>query len=185
MFLQFVVTAPTSVVFHEAGPLLPIILNPDLTRIGLFGAGEALARRLSLLTAAGVEPVHLSPQSPVEGLSVLFIAGLEPEASADWARRARAAGVLVNVEDVPELCDFHIPAIVRRGDLLLTVSTRGRSPALARRLREELETQFGPEWQERLEELGALRDRLRADGLRFGDLAERMHAVIDAKGWLS
>ncbi|MDR3527185.1 MAG: NAD(P)-dependent oxidoreductase [Rhizomicrobium sp.] len=165
--------------------MLPIILNPALTRIGLIGEGDALARRLSLLVAAGVEPVRLTSKSAIEGLSVLFVAGLDAEASTAWASRARTAGVLVNVEDVPELCDFHIPAIVRRGDLLLTVSTRGRSPALARRLREELETQFGPEWKERLEELGDLRDRLRADGLHFGELAERVHAVIDTKGWLS
>jgi precorrin-2 dehydrogenase/sirohydrochlorin ferrochelatase len=156
-----------------------------MIRIGLIGSGDAHARRLSLLVGAGVEPVHLAPHDPLNGLSVLFVAGLEPDASADLAKRARAAGILVNVEDVPELCDFHIPAIVRRGDLLLTVSTRGRSPALARRLREELETQFGPEWSERLEELGALRDRLRADGLRFGELSEQIHAVIDTKGWLS
>jgi len=164
--------------------LLPIILNPDLTRIGLIGSGDALARRLSLLTAAGVEPVHLSPQAALEGLSLLFVAGLEPDVSAQWASRARAAGVLVNVEDVPALCDFYIPAIVRRGDLLFSISTHGRSPALARRLREELEAQFGPEWKERLEELGALRDRLRAEGVHFGELAEQVHAVIDAKGWL-
>jgi len=156
-----------------------------MIRIGLIGSGDALARRLSLLVGAGVEPVRLSPDDSLEGLSVLFVAGLEPDASADLAKRARAAGILVNVEDVPDLCDFHIPAIVRRGDLLISVSTNGRSPALARRLREELEGQFGPEWKERLEELGALRDRLRADGIHFGELAEQVHAVIDTKGWLS
>lgn len=165
--------------------MLPIILNPALARIGLIGSGEALARRLSLLVAAGVEPVRLSSESPLEGLSVLFVAGLNADASAAWASRARAAGLLVNVEDVPALCDFHIPAIVRRGDLLVSISTNGRSPALARRLREDLEAQFGPEWKDHLEELGALRDRLRADGVHGGELAEHIHSVIDTKGWLS
>jgi len=171
-------------VFHEARALLPILLNPDFARIGLIGSGDALARREGLLVAAGVEPVRLSPESPVEGLSVLFVAGLDPETSADWAKRARAAGVLVNIEDVPELCDFHIPAIARRGDLVFSVSTKGRSPALARRLREWLETNFGPEWDARLQELGALRDRLRAEGIRGGALADQVHGVIAQKGWL-
>ncbi len=63
-------------------------------------------------------------------------------ASARLAQLARDAGVLVNVEDVPDLCDFHVPAAVRRGDLLLTVSTGGRAPGLSRILREWLETPF-------------------------------------------
>lgn len=170
--------------FHEAKPLLPILINPAFARIGLIGAGDALARRESLLTAAGVEPVRLAPDGPVDGLSVLFVAGLDNDTSAEWARRARAAGVLVNIEDVPELCDFHIPAIVRRGDLVFSVSTKGRSPALARRLREWLEQHFGPEWDARLQELGALRDRLRGAGVRGGALSEEVHNVIDQKGWL-
>ncbi len=164
--------------------MLPIVLNPDLTRIGLIGEGEALARRLSLLAAAGVEPLRLSPDSAVAGLSLLFVAGLDAAASTAWAGRARAAGVLVNVEDMPGLCDFHIPAILRRGDLVFSVSTHGRSPALARRLRQWLEEQFGPEWDTRLEELGAVRERLRADGIHGGELAQQVHGIIDEKGWL-
>ncbi len=184
MFLQLGGNTPTSVWFHEAGSLLPIILNPEMARVGVIGSGEALERRLSLLVAAGVEPVRLSPQSAIDGLSLLFVAGLDKDASAAWASRARAAGVLVNVEDVPALCDFHIPAILRRGDLVFSVSTHGRSPALARRLRELLEEQFGPEWDARLEELGALRARLLADGIHGGALADEVHGLIDEKGWL-
>ena len=55
---------------------------------------------------------------------------LSSEISAALAGRARAQGILVNVEDEPLLCDFHVPATVRRGDLLLTVSSAGRSPGL-------------------------------------------------------
>lgn len=164
--------------------MLPLVLNPDLARIGLIGAGDALERRLSLLTSAGVEPIRLSPGSALEGISVLFVAGLDPDASQEWARRARSAGILVNVEDVPELCDFHVPAIVRRGDLVISVSTKGRSPALARRLREWLEEEFGPEWKERLDELSAVRERLRANGVRGEALAKEVRDVIAEKGWL-
>ena len=88
------------------------------------------------------------------------MAGLDEGEARELARRAQAAGVLVNVEDRPSLCDFHVPAIVRRGDLVLTVSTGGRAPGLARLLREWLGRRFGPEWTGRLNDLGATRARL-------------------------
>ena len=62
---------------------------------------------------------------------------------AGWARRA---GALVNVVDSPEESDFFVPALVQRGDLTITVSTSGKIPALARKIREELEAQFGQEY---------------------------------------
>lgn len=165
--------------------MLPIVLNPRSSRIALAGAGEALARRLTLLEGAGVAPVRIAPDAPLEGLSVLFVAGLDPVASASLAARARAKKVLVNVEDMPELCDFTMPAIVRRGDLLLTASTNGRAPALARRLREWLEQRFSSEWETRLIELGRMRDRLRAEGVPAGEIADQTRKIIDEKGWLS
>ncbi len=63
--------------------------------------------------------------------------------------------MLVNVEDVLPLCDFHVPAVVRRGDLLLTASTGGAAPGLARALREWLAQNFGPEWTDRLKDISA------------------------------
>ncbi|HWR39033.1 MAG TPA: bifunctional precorrin-2 dehydrogenase/sirohydrochlorin ferrochelatase [Patescibacteria group bacterium] len=77
------------------------------------------------------------------------------------AAEATSAGVLVNVADAPELSDFTVPARVVRGDLLLTVSTGGHSPALARRLREELEEQYGPEYGQYLDLLAQVRQSLK------------------------
>src|SRR4029077_6417769 len=99
------------------------------------------------------------------GLHLLFIAGLKRSAAAALAAKARAAGILTNVEDVPELCDFHVPAVVRRGDLALTVSTSGKAPGLARLLREWLERAVGTEWQDRLERLAEARTGWRSEGL--------------------
>lgn len=164
--------------------MLPIILNPETARVGLIGTGEALQRRESLLAAAGFVPVRIEAEGALTEISVLFVAGLDPQASEDWAKKARTAGILVNVEDVPHLCDFHVPAIVRRGDLVFSVSTKGRSPALARRLREWLEQTFGPEWTGRLEELGTARDRLLAKNVHGEELAKAIRAIIDEKGWL-
>jgi precorrin-2 dehydrogenase/sirohydrochlorin ferrochelatase len=73
------------------------------------------------------------------------------------AHAARDRGVLVNVmDDIPN-CDFAAPAVVRRGELVVAISTGGRSPALARKLREELEQRFGVEWAELLEVLREVR----------------------------
>jgi precorrin-2 dehydrogenase/sirohydrochlorin ferrochelatase len=68
--------------------------------------------------------------------------------------------VLCNIVDVPELCDFYYPAVVQRGALQIAISTAGQSPALAQRLRKELEQQFGPEYEGWLEHLGDARDKL-------------------------
>jgi precorrin-2 dehydrogenase/sirohydrochlorin ferrochelatase len=72
-------------------------------------------------------------------------------------REAQRRGVLCNVVDVPELCDFFYPAVVRRGDLQIAVSTSGQSPSLAQRIRQDLEQQFGPGFAEWVAELGATR----------------------------
>ena len=166
--------------------MLPIALDPQRIRIGLAGKGDALERRRSVLKGGGVEAVPVAADATAfDGLSLLYIAGLEPDPAAALARRARVAGVLVNVEDRPDLCDFHVPAIVRRGDLALTVSTSGRAPGLARRLREWLEQQFGGEWADHLGELGSARDRWRAEGVPAGEISRRTREVIDRKGWLA
>jgi uroporphyrin-III C-methyltransferase / precorrin-2 dehydrogenase / sirohydrochlorin ferrochelatase len=72
-------------------------------------------------------------------------------------REANRRGILCNVVDVPEYCDFYYPAIVRRGDLQIAISTNGQSPSLAKRIRQELERQFGPEYTSWVAELGAKR----------------------------
>jgi precorrin-2 dehydrogenase/sirohydrochlorin ferrochelatase len=78
-------------------------------------------------------------------------------------REATQRGVLCNIVDVPELCDFYYPAVVQRGALQIAISTEGNSPALAQRLRKELEAQFGPEWEYWVEHLAAERDKVLAE----------------------
>ena len=78
---------------------------------------------------------------------------------------ATRRGVLCNIVDVPALCDFYYPAVVQRGALQIAISTAGKSPALAQRLRKQLEEQFGLEFEEWLAQLGEVRDRLQSSKL--------------------
>src|SRR5260370_27371402 len=80
---------------------------------------------------------------------------------AEATRRA----VLCNIVDVPPLCDFYYPSVVQRGPLQIAISTAGLSPALAQRLRKQLEDQFGPEYEELLVELGEARDKLHSSNI--------------------
>jgi precorrin-2 dehydrogenase len=70
---------------------------------------------------------------------------------------AQRREILCNVVDVPELCDFFYPAVVRRGDLQIAISTSGQSPLLAQQIRKQLEQQFGPEYAKWVAELGKIR----------------------------
>ena len=167
--------------------MLPLVLNPIHIKAGLAGKGAPRDRRAAMLAEAGVE-VRLLPETVpdalLEGLQVLFVAGLPEGEARDLATRARALNVLVNVEDVLPLCDFHVPAIVRRGELLVTVSTGGQVPGLARALRERLADQFGPEWRARLKELGAARAKWRARGLTPYEVSSQVRELIARMGWL-
>lgn len=164
--------------------MLPIVLSDEFAAVGLAGEGEGYARRAALLAEAGIKPLDVDLEESLPPIRVLFIAGLDHAGSAALAARARAAGILVNAEDIPELCDFHVPAIVRRGDLVLTASTGGQAPGLARQLREWLEGRFGPEWKLHLEEVSAARAGWRASGLPPAEVSRRTRDLVSQKGWL-
>lgn len=92
---------------------------------------------------------------------------------------AQANNVLLNmVDDVPH-SDWAAPAVVRRGDLMFTISTGGRSPSLARRLREELEVAYGPEWEDAMELLGELREESLLLYPDFDERAGRWRSALD------
>jgi precorrin-2 dehydrogenase / sirohydrochlorin ferrochelatase len=186
--------------------MFPIMLDLSTVPVILVGNGPQALRRLSLLDEDRAAHVTVSAPAPTVGLvraagsrlirrwpapaeiasaKILLIAdGVEARQLADLVAVARAAGTLVNVEDRPELSDFHSPAIVRRGDLLMTVSTGGRSPALARRIGRFLGEVFGPEWQERLEGLAALRAQWRKAGAAPSTVGMWTDVWIDRHGQL-
>ncbi len=167
--------------------MLPIILNSHSRTVGLAGRGEGLLRRQQMLAGAGVEFVSVAPdagEAALRALGLFFVAGLTEAESRALAGRARSAGVLVNVEDMPALCDFHVPAAVRRGDLLLTVSTGGKAPGLARLIREWIEARFDEDWRDRLSEAERARASWRAEGAEPPDVSRRLRALVWERGWL-
>jgi precorrin-2 dehydrogenase/sirohydrochlorin ferrochelatase len=96
----------------------------------------------------------------LDGTFLVIAATNSGDVNAAIFHQARQLNILCNVVDDPEHCDFYYPAVVRRGDLQLAISTNGQSPALAQRIRRELEMQFGPEYGTWLEELGRARQEL-------------------------
>ncbi len=172
--------------------MLPILLDLATVKVVLVGEGEAFAKRRALLDAAGGEAagvdIYTAGARPAETVlqaaQLVFVAGLDEAEGAGIARIARASGALVNVEDVKPLCDFHMPSLVRRGDLVVTVSTGGKSPGLARRLRRYLETLFGPEWAGRVNELAEKRDDWRRQDVGMAEIGRRTGAYVEEKGWL-
>ena len=90
---------------------------------------------------------------------------------------AQKRGVLCNVVDVPDLCDFFYPAVVRRGDLQIAISTAGRSPSLAQQIRQQLEKQFGPGYAAWVAELGETRKLILASDLDKERKLDLLHSL--------
>lgn len=184
--------------------MLPLILNTAGRRIALIGEGGAAYKRYQFLEAGGAE--HLSiyignhdgwacqaeaavyerwpVESDLKGAQIVFVAGLPRELSEQMVDRAHRVGALVNVEDMPALCDFHVPAVVRRGDLLLTVSTGGKAPGLASQIRGYLERLFGVEWGARLDQISDARSAWRETDAKPAEVAKLTQSMVAREGWL-
>jgi precorrin-2 dehydrogenase/sirohydrochlorin ferrochelatase len=161
----------------------PVQLDIRGRRCLVVGGGTVGTRKVEGLLSCGARVTVVSPQAS-EALRRLSASGAitlwEREyAAADLAgmflvigatdgedlnRRVSADAeqlkILCNIADRPERCSFILPAVIQRGDLVITVSTSGKSPALAKKLRQALEKQFGGEYAVLLDLMGAIRKRL-------------------------
>jgi precorrin-2 dehydrogenase/sirohydrochlorin ferrochelatase len=138
---------------------------------GLLACGAAVtvvspeaSARLKALAAAGRLVLAARPFRPEDLAGVFLVIGATDDEPLNRrvSEEAERRGILCNIADRPEACNFILPAVVRRGELTVAVSTAGRSPALAKKLRGDLERQFGPEYAVLLDLLGAIRRRLLA-----------------------
>ena len=165
--------------------LFPVFVKLQGRLVVVVGGGEVAAGKIDGLMLAGarvriVAPeVHASLVEPIRnrkiewlprtfeagdlnGATLAIAATSAPGVNASVYREAETRGILCNAVDDIENCHFYYGSIVQRGDLQIAISTNGKSPALAQRLRQELEQQFGPEYEVWLEWLGAARELLRA-----------------------
>jgi precorrin-2 dehydrogenase / sirohydrochlorin ferrochelatase len=137
---------------------------------------------LAELAGAG-KIIHLAQdfqEEHVAGMALVMAATDDPEVNARVSAAAQARSIWVNVADAPEFCTFIVPAQVRRGDLTVAISTGGASPALARRLREELTQHLGPEYVPYLALLKAVRARLLEERRGQPDNARLFHQLVDS-----
>ena len=179
--------------------LLPITLDLAGRLCVVVGGGEVAGRKVRDALAAGGRARVVSPETVPEldalaaegrielrrarfspeclkGAALAFVATDDEAVNEAAARAAKEAGIWVNVADRPALCDFHVPATVRRGDLLIAVSTSGKSPALAARVRRALEREFGPEYERLIAVLGELRETV---ARRAGLSQKERHAIYE------
>ncbi len=115
----------------------------------------------------------------VDGCLLVVAATDDRETNRRVAEAARAAGALANVVDDPDGSDFHVPSVVQRGSLQLTVSTGGRAPSVSARLRRRLEEDFPPVWAEVVREFGRARDVARSAGLDQASRRQLSRALAD------
>lgn len=163
--------------------LFPMMIKLAGRKCVVIGAGKVAASKIEGLLVCGAKVVVISPKavSRIQARAgggklvwrrrhfsprdlrgaFLAIAATDSRSTNEFVfRTCQAHGVLCNSVDDPDHCDFFYPAIVRRGALQIAISTSGRSPALAARLRKELSRQFGPEWRAFVEQVGKKRQEI-------------------------
>ena len=155
----------------------PVFLDLKGRLCLVVGDGDLAEEKAKALDRAGGRVRRSSEFVPDEARDAfLIVATVEDTAIAkrikDFAEEHR---ILVNVVDQTEYCNFIAPALVHRGDLVIAISTSGSSPALAKRIRRQLESQFGPEYEDLLQALGEIRPRVK----------ERFSSFDDRKGFFS
>ena len=178
--------------------LFPIFVKLEGRRVVVVGGGEIAAGKIDSLLQASATVLIVSPalnsqlaalvkenkiewrekEFAPEDLQDAFLviaATSVPSVNEAVYRAAEERGLLCNAVDDIGNCHFYYGAVVQRGDLQIAISTNGKSPALAQRLRKELEEQFGPEYEGWIEWLGAAREVLRASGASQAQNKEVLH----------
>ncbi|MEW5909181.1 MAG: bifunctional precorrin-2 dehydrogenase/sirohydrochlorin ferrochelatase [Thermodesulfobacteriota bacterium] len=161
----------------------PIFLDIKGKACLVVGGGDVGSRKVKTLLECGACVTVISPEviKPIQDLAethiiqwkshcyntgdldgfFLVIGATNDEAiNFRISRDALERGMLCNIADRPDACNFILPSLVRRGDLTIAISTSGKSPALAKRLRKELEAHFGSEYSDVLRLMGAIRNNL-------------------------
>jgi len=183
--------------------LFPMFVKLEGRPVLLVGAGPVAESKISGLLSSGALVTVVAPEATptIVGLAdkgtlqwhkrafrpgdldgvALVVAAVPSHVARAIYEEAQTRGVLCNSVDDPEHCDFYYPAVVSRGDLQIAISTGGHSPALAQRLRIQLELQFGPEYGEWIQQLGTARRELFATEMDPAERKRRLHELAGAK----
>lgn len=204
---QFSVPSPS----RQAAPdarygLFPAFLKLDERSVLVVGAGKVGEQKIEglLSTGAAITVVALEVRPSIQdwaragrltlhqrafqpadldGVFVVIVATQSRDLNEFIYREAQRQRVLCNVVDVPELCDFFYPAVVRRGDLQIAISTSGQSPSLAQRIRKQVEQQFGPNYAQWVEELGQTRKLILASDLPHETKQDLLHSLASREAF--
>ncbi|MFO7749513.1 MAG: bifunctional precorrin-2 dehydrogenase/sirohydrochlorin ferrochelatase [Desulfobacteraceae bacterium] len=161
----------------------PVCLDIKEKNCLVVGGGKVGTRKALSLAECGARVTIVSPEitgslenrenitlvrrvydkTDLTGMMLVFGATNHQELNRQIWRDATEKNVLCNIADFPEACNFILPAVVRRGDLVITVSTSGSSPAFAKRVKKELENEFGEEYADFLFLMGKIRKKLLAE----------------------
>ena len=179
-------------------PYYPIFIDVENRDVVIVGGGAVCARKAETMMRYGANVTVVAPEvtdeiaawakngriqvrrkeyeeGDLEGASIVIASTDDECVNGRVARDCRRRKIPVNVVDVTHLCEFIVPAIVEKGSIQLAVSTGGKSPALARTLKEDLQKLVGPEYSELNDLLGRLRPEAKkilptdADRKRFFD----------------
>lgn len=181
----------------------PILLNLTGETALVVGGGEVAERKVESLLACGAsvrlvardlthglqrrvaegDIRHVGrefEEKHMEGTFLAVAATSDTELNRRISRQARKRGMLINAVDQPGDCNFIVPSVVRRGDLILAISTSGDSPALAKKIRMELETRFGEEYASFLSLLGRVRKAILSLGLGQKENERIFRDIVDS-----
>lgn len=160
----------------------PIMLNIEGRNCTVIGGGRVAQRKVKSLLDHGARVTVIAPKTTeklenmagdgvihlkrrpyekgdLKGSYLVYVATDIPEINEACHQEAEELGIMINVVDVPQLCDFIVPAIHRQGSLTLTVSTDGKSPMFSRRVREELEVAYGTQYRHVIDTMGEIRKK--------------------------
>ena len=169
--------------------MLPIMLDLSKLSVALIGSGSQFERRRKLLLDAGATKLTTydlqhTTQIDFNQFNVVMIVDLDEATTKTLHIEAKAAGCIVNVEDEKEFCDFYFQTFIQRGDLQISVSTNGKSPATARMIRESIETCYPEQWEQRLEEIAAKRGEWKNAGASYDEVNRKTEEYVKSRDWL-
>jgi len=152
----------------------------------VLGGGQVAERKICLLLEAGGQVVLISPEiteklkslvinnkieylnrkykkGDLKGAYIVIAATDSPMVNKKIYEESSKSGIMINIVDAPELCDFILPSFIKRGPLMITVTTDGESPALAKKIRKDIEKIYGEEYGAFTTLLGSLRERIQEE----------------------